>query len=205
MKVNVKRFITVLILLILISFVSGFIAGKAFSQKRLSMESEQQVSEVIHTASISQEQELKPITFTIPNQYTASKSDIGSKAEENWMTFTATAYCPCEKCCGKWAKNRPNGIVYTASGEVAREGVTIAADWNVLPKGTKVEIKGIGFRVVQDRGGAIQGNRIDIYFDSHQEALEFGVQEVQLRIKGSDKNSNPVSSPKTSTSIYAIK
>lgn len=161
------------------------------------MESEQQVSEVIHTASIFQEPELKPVTL--------SKSDIENKAEENWMTFIATAYCSCEKCCGEWAKNRPNGIVYTASGEVAEEGVTIAADWNVLPKGTKVEIKGIGFRVVQDRGGAIQGNRIDIYFDSHQEALEFGVQEVQLRIKGSDKNSNPVSSSKTSTSIYAIK
>lgn len=183
MKVNIKRFITVLILLTLISFVSGFITGKAFSQKRSSMESEQQVSEVIHTASIFQEPELKPITFTIPNQYTASKSDIESKAEENWMTFIATAYCPCEKCCGKWAKNRPNGVVYTASGEIAQEGITLAADWNVLPKGTKVEIKGLGSRVVQDRGGAIRGNRIDIYFDSHQKALEFGVQEVQLKIE----------------------
>lgn len=181
MKVNIKRFITVQILLILTSFVLGFITGKAFSQKRSNMESEQQVSEVIHTASIFQEQESKPTTLALLNQYNTIESD--PKNEEHWMTFTATAYCPCEKCCGKWAKNRPNGIVYTASGEVAREGVTIAADWNVLPKGTRVEIKGLGSRVVQDRGGAIRGNRIDIYFDSHQEALEFGVQEVQLRIK----------------------
>lgn len=91
--------------------------------------------------------------------------------------YKATAYCSCTKCCGK-----SDGI--TASGEVAEEGVTIAADWKVLPKGTKVEIKGIGTRTVQDRGGAIKGKRIDIYFDNHEAALEFGVQDVELTVKG---------------------
>jgi 3D (Asp-Asp-Asp) domain-containing protein len=104
--------------------------------------------------------------------------------EIEWLEFEATAYCPCEKCCGKWAKNRPNGIVYTASGEIAEEGITIAADWSVLPKGTVVEIDGVGTRIVQDKGGAIKGNRIDIYFLSHQEALEYGRQTVQLREVG---------------------
>ena len=85
---------------------------------------------------------------------------------------------------GAWAKNRPSGIVYTASGEVAEEGITIAADWTVLPKGTVVEIDGVGTRIVQDKGGAIKGNRIDIYFLSHQEALEYGRQTVQLREVG---------------------
>lgn len=100
--------------------------------------------------------------------------------------FRLTAYCSCEKCCGIWAVNRPkdeNGkeVVYTASGSVAVSGVTIAADTNVLPFGTKVFINGHEY-IVQDRGGAIKDNQIDIYFDDHQEALIFGVQYQEVFI-----------------------
>lgn len=80
------------------------------------------------------------------------------------------------------AENRPDGIVYTASGAAAQEGVTIAADWDVLPPGTVVFIDGLGERVVQDRGGAIKGNAVDIYFEDHNEALIFGRQTVRLYI-----------------------
>jgi len=93
-----------------------------------------------------------------------------------WETYIATAYCPCERCCGSGA----SGI--TASGARPREGVTIAADWEILPEGTIIEIEGIGYRLVQDTGSLIKGHRIDIYFDSHEEALEFGVQEVKVRV-----------------------
>lgn len=104
-----------------------------------------------------------------------------------WEEYIATAYCSCEKCCGIYAKDRPvdeNGkeIMYTASGERAEQGVTIAADWSVLPAGTIVEVDGYGEFVVHDKGGAIKGNKIDIYFESHQEALEWGVKSVKLRI-----------------------
>ena len=103
-------------------------------------------------------------------------------AEPAWAEYEATAYCSCEKCCGAWAENRPDGIVYTASGAVAQEGVTIAADWDVLPPGTVVYIDGLGERVVQDRGGAIKGNAVDVYFEDHDEALVFGRQTVRLYI-----------------------
>ena len=86
--------------------------------------------------------------------------------------YKLTAYCACEKCCGKC-----DGI--TASGVKAKEGVTIAADTRVLPFGTKVCIDGHEY-IVQDRGGAIKGNKIDIYFDNHQEALNFGVQYKEI-------------------------
>ena len=102
--------------------------------------------------------------------------------EEAWATVTATAYCPCEICCGKWALNRHDGVVYTASGAIAEEGVTIAADWSVYPPGTIIYIEGIGERTVQDRGGAISGQKIDVYFDSHEDALDFGYQEVQIKV-----------------------
>lgn len=95
--------------------------------------------------------------------------------------FELTAYCPCEKCCGQWALSRPldeNGepIVLTSSGERAKEGITIAADTSIYPFGTKFKI-GENIYTVQDRGSAINGNRIDIYFESHEAALKFGRQK----------------------------
>ena len=90
-------------------------------------------------------------------------------------TFRLSAYCACSKCCGKYA----NGI--TASGKTARANHTIAADTSVLPFGTEVYIDGQKY-VVEDRGGAIKGNRIDIYFDSHTEANNFGVKYKEIFI-----------------------
>ena len=45
-----------------------------------------------------------------------------------------------------------------------------------------MEIEGLGYRIVEDTGSAIKGHRIDIYFEAHEEALEFGLQEVRVRI-----------------------
>lgn len=102
--------------------------------------------------------------------------------EPEWIEATATAYCSCEICCGEWALNRPDGIVYTASGAEAVQGVTIAADWSIYPPGTVLFVEGLGEMVVQDRGGAIQGQKIDVYFESHDDALQFGRQNVRFYI-----------------------
>jgi 3D (Asp-Asp-Asp) domain-containing protein len=99
-----------------------------------------------------------------------------------YVAFTATAYCPCEKCCGKWANNRPNGKIIGAAGVELEPGVSIAADFSVLPIGTTVEIEGLGTYKVQDTGAAVTGNKIDIYFLNHDDAVEFGVQTVYLRV-----------------------
>lgn len=101
--------------------------------------------------------------------------------------FRITAYCGCSICCGEYGKNRPvdeNGktIVYTANQTVAVEGVTIAADISIFPYGTHLYINGHQY-TVQDRGGAINGNRVDIYFENHQDALNFGVQYKEVFIE----------------------
>lgn len=93
--------------------------------------------------------------------------------------YKITHYCACEKCCGEWALNRPldeNGepIVITASGAVAEAGKTIAVDPDVIPLGSTVIIDGEEY-IAQDVGGAIKGNRIDIYCSTHEEALQKGV------------------------------
>lgn len=88
-------------------------------------------------------------------------------------TFECTAYCACEKCCGAWA----DGITYT--GGLATENRTIAVDPKVIPLGSVVEIAGQQY-VAEDIGGAIKGNHIDIYMDSHAEALKWGVQHHEV-------------------------
>lgn len=87
--------------------------------------------------------------------------------------FTVYAYCPCEKCCGQWAGGP------TASGVMPEEGRTIAADWDVLPAGTEVFINNHKY-IVEDTGSGIVGNKIDIFMDSHQDALNWGVRDLEV-------------------------
>lgn len=116
-------------------------------------------------------------------QWNAAVRDYVSLGE-----FKLTSYCACEKCCGYWATIRPvdeNGepIVYTASGAVARQGVTVAADTDILPYGTVLLIGGEEF-IVQDCGGGVNGKHIDIYFEDHQAAIEFGVRHETIYREG---------------------
>ncbi|MCJ7776847.1 MAG: 3D domain-containing protein, partial [Sedimentisphaerales bacterium] len=79
------------------------------------------------------------------------------------------------KCCGRWASIYPR---ITASGHVIRPGDAFVAAPKNIPFGTTLIVPGYnnGKPVkVLDRGGAIKGNRLDAYFPSHQEALNFGV------------------------------
>lgn len=85
--------------------------------------------------------------------------------------FKLTAYCACWRCCGK-AEDDPAYKV-TASGTICEEGRTIAVDPDLIPLGSTVYIDGKAY-VAEDTGGAIQDKHIDIYFEDHQEALEFG-------------------------------
>lgn len=60
---------------------------------------------------------------------------------------------------------------------------TIAADTRYYPFGTEMYVPGYGWGRVEDRGGAIKGpNRIDLYFDSHDEALQWGRRQVNVKI-----------------------
>ena len=86
--------------------------------------------------------------------------------------FKITSYCPCSICCGKYASG------YTASGTKATANRTIAAPPNIA-FGTKLLINGVVY-TVEDRGGAIKGNKIDVYRDTHQSALNWGVKYYEV-------------------------
>lgn len=102
--------------------------------------------------------------------------------ESEWTAVTATAYCSCADCCGEWAWGRPadeNGepIVYGASGEVLKPGVSVAS--NAYPEGTVLEVYGYGTYVVEDRGGLPGG--VDFYTACHEDAAVFGLRTVYVR------------------------
>lgn len=125
----------------------------------------------------------EPVSEGITFRWDMAVQDYVSLGE-----YKLTSYCACEKCCGYWATIRPlddNGepIVYTASGAVARQGVTVAADTSILPFGTVILIGGEEF-TVQDVGGGVDGKHIDIYFEDHQAAREFGVRYETIYRKG---------------------
>lgn len=87
------------------------------------------------------------------------------ESEKTYLgTFKITHYCPCSYCCGEYT-----GI--TASGAVAVSGHTIGMSSD-YPFGTQIEINGTVY-TVEDRGGFSE-NTIDIYCDTHEEALEKG-------------------------------
>lgn len=108
----------------------------------------------------------------------------------------ATGYCNCGACCGwrkKWfffgqpvynygkMKGSPKKVGVTATGAVAAKG-TIAADPSVYPFGTKMDIPGYGTGTVQDIGGSIKGAHIDLWFQSHEEAVAWGARKVKVKV-----------------------
>lgn len=87
--------------------------------------------------------------------------------------FTLTAYCSCSKCCGKWSSGN------TATGVKAKANHTIAVDPKVIPYGTTVMINRQVY-VAEDCGSGIKGKHIDIFFDNHSDALDFGRQKANV-------------------------
>ncbi len=102
--------------------------------------------------------------------------------KESWhvVHMRVTGYCACPKCCGKFSDGK------TASNRRIRRGdVFVAADKRYR-FGTEMIIPGYntGQTVsVQDRGRVIKGNRLDLYFDSHQQAKKWGVKYLNVMVK----------------------
>ena len=96
------------------------------------------------------------------------------------VTMNVSAYCPCAKCCGIYA----DGI--TASGHKIAPGDVFVAAPKKYPFGTEMIIEGYagGKAVkVEDVGGAIKGNKLDLFFLKHQQALNWGRKQVNVRVR----------------------
>jgi 3D (Asp-Asp-Asp) domain-containing protein len=108
---------------------------------------------------------------------------------EEWKTvkMNVSAYCPCEICCNGWSKIPiSSGERKTASGHTIKIGDKFVAAPKNYPFGTEMIIKGYANNQVVkvlDRGGAIKDNKLDIYFDTHQKALNFGRKDILVKVR----------------------
>lgn len=91
------------------------------------------------------------------------------------VSVKATAYSNDEYSINvsRWRDGR------TATNKVVRRGY-VAADWSVFPPGTRLYIPGYGEAVVEDRGGAVKGLHLDLFVDTRDEALRWGVKKMEV-------------------------
>ena len=121
-------------------------------------------------------QAIEPVEVSEVSEPIVEQEYTTAVAEREYIEVTATltAYCPCVKCCGK-----SDGI--TASGTQATAGRTVAVDTRLIPYGTEISIDGKTY-IAEDCGGKVKGYTIDVFFDSHEEALNFGRQTKTVKI-----------------------
>lgn len=177
----VISWVIVFILGLLLGIGIGTLIGKATANETIIIDEPDspnnfftdkvQETELIPTENVVEPEEVEPVCLGV---------------------YRITAYCACEKCCGEWAKNRPGGIVKGAAGIELTPGYSAASP---LPFGTELYIEGYGDVVIQDRTATwvvekYEGKVIDIYFDNHDEALEFGCKWLNVYQKESEDINN---------------
>lgn len=142
-------------------------------------------STVTEAGTVSQpsfnEYQMKVLPEQPGTNSTANDTVDNSGHSGEWQTvqMRVTAYCPCEKCCGKYS----DGV--TANGHKIRPGDTFVAADKEYHFGTEMIIAGYknGQPVkVLDRGGVIVGNKLDVFFHSHEEALKWGVRHLGVKV-----------------------
>lgn len=116
----------------------------------------------------------KPANQSTTAAYGSNVSRGGSRTGRV-LTMTATGYDSCYEC-NKPFYGKPSYI-----GLPLRKGV-VAVDPRVIPMGTRLYVEGYGEAIAADQGNAIKGNRIDLFFDSHQQALNYGKKTVKVTI-----------------------
>lgn len=167
------------------SEISGDTTNKVLQQgkdglKEVTYKVKYQNDVEIEKTVISEKVITEPVNKIVQVQKKAKTTSRGSTVTRTAPTSTTggttykiTAYCPCSKCCGK-----TSGI--TASGTKATAGRTVAAS-SKFAFGTKLNIGGHIY-TVEDRGGAISGNKIDIFVNTHAEALQWGVRYLTVSV-----------------------
>jgi uncharacterized protein YabE (DUF348 family)/3D (Asp-Asp-Asp) domain-containing protein len=146
---------------------------------------EQVVGEAVATPAVQQivavgvKKKTAPVTLVAKNKANVSMEGRTLKLNGKSVSVkhmlsnvTLTAYSAGPASTGKSRGDPGYGV--TASGAVVKEGRTIAVDPDIIPLGWWVYIEGIGFRRAEDTGSAINGKKIDVYYDSHGRASKFG-------------------------------
>jgi len=127
--------------------------------------------------------EVTILSASSPDVETVTKDGV-TFGVKKIIEATITAYDSGAESTGKTEDHPHYGITYT--GTKVKEGRTAAVDPKVIPLGWWIYIEGYGFRRAEDKGSGVKGNWVDIYFDSHEVAENFGKQKAHVYIIGPD-------------------
>lgn len=131
------------------------------------LEADRAIAESMELRKKVEALEARPLTVELVKE---DKPEYHEGAWQNIGACRITHYCACEKCCGK-----STGV--TASGKLAAMGRTVAVDPGVIPLGSEVLINGVCY-IAEDVG--VRGKAIDIYIDSHSQALAMGTYKTEV-------------------------
>lgn len=156
--------------------------GEKETITRVIYENGKEVSRKIISEIIKKQPVQKVVAMGTLNVYTPSRG--GKVTYSNALRMRATAYTADYASTGKGPGDSEFGI--TASGTVAKRNSgsysSVAVDPRVIALGTKLYIEGYGYAIAEDTGGAIKGNRIDLFYNSSSEADNWGVRWVNVYV-----------------------
>ncbi|MFS0784134.1 ubiquitin-like domain-containing protein [Bacillus sp. 1P06AnD] len=152
--------------------------GVASNEYAVFIENGKEVKRTLVAKKVVREKQDKVVAVGTKAAVSASTSSgntsyTGGGGQE--MVVNATAYTAgCNGCSGLTAtgydlRSNPNAKV-------------IAVDPSVIPLGTKVFVEGYGYAIAADTGGAIRGNKIDVFFSSKSKAYQWGKRSVKIRV-----------------------
>lgn len=168
---DVINFILI-ILFIVDLFLFGLWTGKKFKEKE---ESKQVIVEDQAAIHIEHNSFDVPCPEATPAGFYNSYLPV----TQHSAVFTVTHYCGCSICCGSYSSGSESEA-YGASGKRLEPLVSVAVDPRVIPLGTVLRDADGHLYRAEDTGGAIKGNRIDLFVGNHEEARKLGVKEIEL-------------------------
>ena len=141
--------------------------------------------DIIDSQVVSEEIVKNPVTEIVRQGTKAPptkvQTDKALRSYTRMIEMIATAYTAGYQCTGKHPDHPAYGI--TASGVRVDHGI-VAVDPNVIPLGTKLYVEGYGESLAADTGGAIIGNKIDLYHENLEDAIRFGRRTVKVYVLG---------------------
>jgi len=183
---NILNRITVLVIACVLSFLAGAAytkAGMPITLLNTTITETQTDTQLLSDETEVKTEPVQPAALALPDEpQDEQKTEPKIETAEKWriVRMKVTGYCPCSKCCGDYA----DGI--TANGHKIRPGDTFVAADKRYSFGTEMVIEGYSNSQavkVLDRGGAIRGNKLDAFFHTHQEALEWGVRLIDVKVR----------------------
>lgn len=202
MKKGIISVIIMSVFVLSLAFVQTDAPGlvKAEKKQELAQAEKKSDKEILtFDKALEEKQEARkiaPVSFSAPQKQPVKEVKIASNSTSNrqvaaserqdqnqvsrgysrTLTMVATGYTDAPE------ENYPYAGMPSYIGLPLARGI-VAVDPNVIPMGTKLYIEGYGEAIAADQGGAIKGNRIDLFFDSKAEAYNWGMKTVKVYIR----------------------